>query len=433
MGNSIGVILAGGTGTRFNGNMPKQYMKLNGKEVIAYSIDAFRNSKSLNDFIAVVNDDEYEEKNIETKYGISCIKGGKTRNESIYNAINYIKNNFPDCEKVIFHDAARPFIKYDIIDNYIDLLNTNDAVITAVQITDSIGKLNEGPIDRSQYYLIQTPEAFKFRILLKYFSADSSITSIVQQMPKNLEVLRNHDLKFNLKITYPEDLFIAEQLIRLKYFKKDSETIEDKNLFDDKKALIFGGTGGVGTEIINRFKSLGVHFLAPSSKELDLYNITTKDIVEYCGDFKPDIIINAAAFSATDHDGLLDMFDKVFNINLKSNLVLIEYAKYLEKKVNIVLFSSSSSTRGRENITLYSAAKAGLNSIVESLAEKMSKHKIYINAIIPEKINTPMIQKLHKGSVKYRELLDVEDVIDAVLHCSIANTFGELIHIRKGL
>ena len=44
-----------------------------------------------------------------------------------------------------------------------------------------------------------------------------------------------------------------------------------------------------------------------------------------------------------------------------------------------------------------------------------------------------MIQKLHKGSVKYRELLDVEDVIDAVLHYSIANTFGELIHIRKGL
>ena len=54
-------------------------------------------------------------------------------------------------------------------------------------------------------------------------------------MPKNLGSTRNYDLKFNLKITYPEDLFIAEQLIRLKYFKKDSETIEDKNLLMTKK------------------------------------------------------------------------------------------------------------------------------------------------------------------------------------------------------
>lgn len=153
----------------------------------------------------------------------------------------------------------------------------------------------------------------------------------------------------------------------------------------------------------------------------------------YCRDFEPDIIVNAAACSTTDEDGLLDMFDKVFNINLKSNLVLIDYAKHLGKRVNIVLFSSSSSTKGRENLTLYPAAKAGLNSIVESLAEKMSKSGVYINAIIPEKINTPMIQKLHKGNVKYRELLEVDDVIDAVLYYSIANVFGELSHIRKGL
>ncbi len=152
----------------------------------------------------------------------------------------------------------------------------------------------------------------------------------------------------------------------------------------------------------------------------------------YCRDFEPDIIVNVAACSTTDEDGLLDMFDKVFNINLKSNLVLIDYAKHLGKRVNIVLFSSSS-TKGRENLTLYSATKAGLNSIVENLAEKMSKSGVYINAIIPEKINTPMIQKLHKGNVKYLELLEVDDVIDAVLYYSIANVFGELSHIRKGL
>ncbi|WP_420544394.1 2-C-methyl-D-erythritol 4-phosphate cytidylyltransferase [Tepidanaerobacter syntrophicus] len=78
------------------------------------------------------------------------MRGGKTRNESIYNAIKYIQKNFSNCKKkVIFHDSARPFINYNIINNYVDLLEENDAVITAVRITDSIGKLDGEPIDRN--------------------------------------------------------------------------------------------------------------------------------------------------------------------------------------------------------------------------------------------------------------------------------------------
>lgn len=433
MKKNIGIILAGGLGRRFNGNIPKQYMKLNGKEIITYSIEAFERSNELDDFICVVNEEEYLEKNIENKYNVKCIKGGNTRNESLYNAILYISENYPDCDKVIIHEAARPFIKYNIVNEYLSLLDKYDAVITTVKITDSIGLVSGQAVDRSKYHLIQAPEAFWLKDLKNNFSPTSDITATVHQLPSNLKVYNNYDFKFNLKVTYPEDLFIAEQLIKLRYFKKDKEAKIDDNYLLNKKALILGASGGVGSEIVKRFKTLGVEILCPTRKELDLEYITVQDIVNYCKGFEPDIIINAAACSATDEDGLIEMFNKVFNINLKSNIVIMEYAKILNKRVNVVLFSSSSSTKGRKNIALYSATKVGINSLVESLAEKLSKDGVYVNAIIPEKINTPMIHKLHNSKVESRELLDVDDVMDAVLYYSIAEVFGELAHIRRGL
>lgn len=93
---------------------------------------------------------------------------------------------------------------------------------------------------------------------------------------------------------------------------------------------------------------------------------------------------------------------------------------------------SSSSTKGRENLTNYSASKAALNSIVESQGETLAKQNIYLNAIIPEKINTPLIAKLHKMPISTRELLEADDIIDAIIEYSTTNQFGILAHMRKG-
>ena len=84
-------------------------------------------------------------------------------------------------------------------------------------------------------------------------------------------------------------------------------------------------------------------------------------------------------------------------------------------------------------MTNYSAAKAALNSVVESQGETLHKSDIYVNALIPEKINTPLIAKLHKREINPRELLDAHEVIDAVMYYSTTDEYGKLIHIRKGL
>ena len=91
---NIGIILAGGVGKRFGKDKPKQYVEINGKELIAYSIDAFKKSRMIDEIIVVLNEEEFLTKRIEKNYNVVCIKGGKTRNESFKNALDYIKNNY---------------------------------------------------------------------------------------------------------------------------------------------------------------------------------------------------------------------------------------------------------------------------------------------------------------------------------------------------
>ena len=271
---------------------------------------------------------------------------------------------------------------------------------------------------------------FYFEKLYSVFDENSEQTAIVSQL-KNPKIRFIKSDKFGFKITYPNDLFLAEQLDKVNFYEL-SKNIVNKN-FDNKKILIFGGTGGVGSALIKRLKNFkNVNIKAPRSSEINLKNLTVESLKNYCCNFTPDLVINAAAVSFSDSDGIIEKFDDIFNVNLKSNIVIIEFLKTFKKEVKFVVISSSS-TKGRENITNYSASKAALNSVVESQANVLKNQNILINAIIPEKINTPMIQKLHKTNIANRELLDVEEVIDAILYLAASQQFGQLVHLRKGL
>ncbi len=427
---NIGVILAGGIGKRFGSLVYKQYLKLNGKEVLSYAIKRMSLCENIDKIILVVDDVEYESHYIENKYQVECVCGGKTRNQSIKNALDYINSNY-NCNKVLFHDATRPLIKSEYYDLCINNLDGYDAVVSFQEITDSLCDDKNTFVNRDNYKLIQTPEVFYFKQLYDIFDAESEKTTLVAQL-KSPKINFIKSDKFGFKITYPNDLFLAEQLDKINFYELSKKHI--KYDFNNKNILIFGGSGGIGSALISTLtKYENVNIKAPKSSEVNLKNITVDSLISYCKDFKPDIVINAAAVSLSDSDGLVETFDDVFSINLKSNIVLIEYIKQLNKEVKFVVMSSSSSTKGRENITNYSASKCALNSVVESQANVLKNHNIYINAIIPEKINTPMIQKLHKTNISTRELLEVDEVVNAILYIVSSNEFGQLIHLRKGL
>lgn len=426
---NIGVILAAGDGKRFGGYMHKQYLKLNGKEVVAYTINAMRESEAFDEILLVVDEEEYNAGYIAKKYGVKCLKGGDTRNQSVKNAIDFIGSNYR-CDKVVFHDSVRPLIRAKRLREIIEDLDNYDAVVTVSKIGDSLVDDQFNHVNRDNYQLVQAPEAFRFS-LLRNFDAKSRANAIISQL-NEISILRKESDVFNMKITYPEDLFICEQLARLNYYSVNHNDRFISGKFP-KRVLLLGGSGGIGGAIREFMDDNGISYLAPSHKELDLASMTVEHIKSFCKEFVPDAIINAAAAYFDDNAGLSDTFDTIFNVNVKANEILIEFAKTLEKKINLVFLSSSSSTKGRENLTNYSAAKAALNSIVESQAAILAKQQIYINAIIPEKVNTPLIKKLHKTAINERELLEPHDVINAIMYFAAASECGKLVHIRKGL
>lgn len=208
---NIGVVLAGGIGSRFGSKIPKQYQKLCGKEVISFSIDALKNCLSVNEVIVVASEEQKEK--LKGEYGVKVVNGGSTRNQSLYNALSFIAENF-DCEKIIILEAARPMVTSQIVDFYLNKLNDYDAVITGQRITDSLGCFKKHVVNRNEYYLLQAPEAFRFKILYENFDMNSDITATNQQLPESAKLYVNFDFEDNYKITYHNDLKYCEDLLK---------------------------------------------------------------------------------------------------------------------------------------------------------------------------------------------------------------------------
>ncbi len=211
--SSIGIILAGGIGSRFGADKPKQYCKIFDKEMIWYSIDAFRRAKSIDDFIVVVDTNEMQSGRLAQEYGVTLVQGGNTRNESFKNALDYINKTFPDCEKIIENNAACPMITPELIDEFMDLLDEYDYVNTAYKITDALGSYKDRIANREDFYLIQAPDAYRFPLLYKHFDKDSELCHPAHQLPLTATEYRYFDYTDNYKVTYPDDIKIVEMMM----------------------------------------------------------------------------------------------------------------------------------------------------------------------------------------------------------------------------
>ena len=210
---NIGVILAGGIGARLSSTQKKQYLEIAGKECIAHVIEAYQEAKKLDKILVVVNKEQYESGYIAEKYGLECACGGDTRNESIYNGLCYINEHYPECEKVILHDAARPVIRGDIVDDYMDLLDDHICVINSQDITDGIGKRMNKEVKREEFYISQTPEGFQFKPFFEAFDPHAPIVALSHHLPEDIAIAHYKKFPYNLKLTYPEDVFVADHLL----------------------------------------------------------------------------------------------------------------------------------------------------------------------------------------------------------------------------
>ena len=390
------VILAGGNGRRFHSSIPKQLMSLNGKAVIQYSIDVL---EPLVDEIIIVFNGQYKD--------YKCVAPGITRNESAYNGVIASKGDY-----VLIHDGARPFIRTQTVEEIMELLSAGfDAVDTISPIVDGyvqecISKNKKGR------FLGLTPEGFKKKLLIDAFYANprrdwQDEFTMVQSLYPNGKYGFVEGQSFNSKITYEEDLAYAEGI--MKFWREPIDTIPALN----RNTLLLGGSGGIGQACIKRLHN----YNAPSHKELDLSRKWDVKLKPY------KAIIHTA--------GEYKNRKKIMPVNFDSCVRLVELAQEQKWKGNIVFLSSTASTYGRKGIALYSASKSALNAYIESKHEELAKQGIYINAIAPAKVDTPLQTSINPDASK-SSMMTPDYVADFVLRYIDTKAHGDIIFLRKG-
>lgn len=210
---NIVMIMSGGVGKRFGADIPKQYTKLKGRPVIDYVIDEALGSKLMDRVLIVMDPScmEYSEK-FKTE-DLDFAPNGKERLDSLESGFNYIKEHYPDCEKIIILDAVAPFVTSELIDLYLEKLDEYDTVITCQKITGALGNYDFDPLDREQYYMTQSPESFRFKTLMPYFRTDFPSQELAWQMPRETKKYLYFDFPENLKLTYDYQRRYAEYML----------------------------------------------------------------------------------------------------------------------------------------------------------------------------------------------------------------------------
>ncbi|NLZ80797.1 MAG: 2-C-methyl-D-erythritol 4-phosphate cytidylyltransferase [Clostridiales bacterium] len=226
-GKIVAIVLAAGQGSRMNSDIHKQYMSVNGKPVLYYSLSTFEHS-SVDEVVLVVGQDETEYCRVEIveKYNFDKVKtvveGGKERWQSVYKGLSAIAN----CSYVLIHDGARPFVTLDMIDKSIEAVKKHGACVVGMPVKDTIKIANENGFceytpNRSLTWLIQTPQSFEFALIKEAYEKlikDGTFkngTFFVTDDAMVVETYMNHSVYLiegsyeNIKITTAEDLKIA--------------------------------------------------------------------------------------------------------------------------------------------------------------------------------------------------------------------------------
>jgi len=214
------IIVAGGTGSRVGGSLPKQFMTLKDKPILYYSVKAFLEAYNDLDIILVLPAafTDIGEEIIDAYFDKERIKiaiGGDTRFQSVKNGLKLVER-----ESIIFvHDAARCLVSVDLIHRCYELALETGTAVPAIPSKDSVRVVSEDGttvIERDKVRLVQTPQTFHSKILLPAFDVDykdkfTDEATVVEAYGLRVSLAEGDET--NIKITRPVDLSIAEKII----------------------------------------------------------------------------------------------------------------------------------------------------------------------------------------------------------------------------
>lgn len=452
MKRNIAVILAGGVGERLGMSTPKQFFKVAGKMVVEHTVDVFERNPRIDEIAIVSNPmliSDFENIVLRNKWRKvkKILKGGKERYDSSLSAIRAYQD---EDVNLVFHDAVRPLVSQRILNDVIDALEDHRAIDVAIPSADTIievddkGYISSIP-DRSKLRRGQTPQAFDRQLIADayeralmdpQFKTTDDCGVVRKYSDEPVFVVRGEES--NMKLTYREDTYMLDKLFQLKNTEpQDISHVGD--IFRDKVAVVFGGSYGIGKNIVEMLEQSGARVFSYSRTENHIDVGQREDVARALTEAhkqagRIDYVICTAG--VLNKEPLTTMDYATIQAAVQTNYlgtvnVALEAHPYLKQtEGKLVFFTSSSYTRGRAFYSIYSSTKAAIVNFVQAVAQEWDGDGIKINCINPERTKTPMRQK-NFGIEPDDTLLMPERVAEATLRTLASDCTGQVIDVRR--
>ena len=452
----IAVLLAGGVGVRIGLDIPKQLLKVAGKTLLEHTLAALDGHPMVDEVVVMMAPGHLDAVRAIVRTGgyqkVSAIEeGGQTRNETTQRALAAIGD---DEAHVLFHDAVRPLLSRRIVTECFEALEEHPAVDVAIPSADTI--IEVGPDNtireippRASLRRGQTPQAFRSSVIRRAyalaaedpgFEATDDCTVVLRYLPDEpIWVVRGDER--NMKVTDPIDVYIADKLFQLTHTEAPEGVSEDdyRTALSGRTVVVFGGSSGIGADICRLAEHYGARVFSFSRSSTGTHVERRTELVAAADralaeSGRIDHVVNTAGmlprgtlaetseetiYSATDVNYLAPVFiAQVFHPHLAVT------------GGSLLLFTSSSYTRGRSGYSLYSSAKAATVNLTQALADEWANDGVRVNCINPERTATPMRTKAF-GQEPAESLLESEAVARTSLDVLVSRFTGHVIDVRR--
>ena len=449
------ILLAGGDGNRFGGEVPKQFLRLAGEEILLRSLRTLAAAEI--DRLVVVSHPRWlseTERLVETAnvaVPTRVVAGGSSRNESTWNGI--LALDASDDDIVLVHDAVRPLLPLDVLRRAIDPVvdGLADSTDTVIPSADTLVVVEGGVVveipDRSRFRRGQTPQVFRIGVLKQAYQeaaamGDMAATddcSLVLRHVPGAKVLAVPGDEMNIKITTRLDMVLADRMLQMKTLADDESGAVGASLHD-ARLLVVGGTNGIGRAIADEaIRQGGRAEVVGRSTGLDVRDPAA---VDRCLRSAADglggldhVVVTAGVLKVgkvadSDPNDLHEVID--INVGGTLNVAASAYRYLCDSHGSLTVFASSSFTRGRADYVAYSASKAAVVNMAQGLAEEWHEDGIRVNAVSPERTDTPMRRRAFPDEA-HALLLTAEEVARATIRLLRSDLTGQVLDVRRHL
>lgn len=458
---TVAVVLAGGTGARVGLSIPKQLIKVAGKTILEHTLDVFQDASEIDDILLLMNAEHLADaRRIAAGYPkvSHVLTGGATRNETTQTALSALEaldgtGADDDCW-VLFHDAVRPLLDHRIISDCVAALEHFDAVDVAIPSADTIVTVDEQERivdvpDRARLRRGQTPQAFRLStIRAAYrlawqdpsFTATDDVSVVLRYLP-DVPITVVPGSEQNMKVTHPIDIFLADKLFQLgsTAAPPPADPAAYTEALKGRCVVVLGGSYGIGADIAELTSGFGAdtHTFSRSQTGTHVERPADVDAAlrqahERSGRIDYVVVTAGVLRRGALADTPIEEIEDTVRVNYLAPVVAARAAlPYLrETGGHLLLFTSSSYTRGRAGYSIYSSTKAALVNLTQALADEWAPEHVRVNCINPERTATPMRTNAF-GVEPAGSLLSSQAVALTAVDVLISELTGHVVDVRR--